>query len=62
MNTEEKKIYELLFKDVEELSEANVADTKNKLRYSSILKFKGLEKEEFFGDFQTKEINNMKYL
>jgi len=38
----------LIIKDVEELSEANVADTANKLRYSSILKFKGLEKKNVF--------------
>lgn len=45
----------LIIKDVEELSEFNVGDTANKLRYSSILKFKGLEKEEcFFSDFKAK--------
>ena len=38
----------LIIKDVEELSEANVRDTANKLRYSSILKFKGLEKKNVF--------------
>lgn len=38
----------LIIKDVEELSEANVGDTANKLRYSSILKFKGLEKKNVF--------------
>ncbi len=38
----------LIIKDVEELSELNVGDTANKLRYSSILKFKGLEKENVF--------------
>jgi len=38
----------LIIKDVEELSEANVCDTANKLRYSSILKFKGLEKKNVF--------------
>lgn len=38
----------LIIKDVEELSETNVGDTANKLRYSSILKFKGLEKKNAF--------------
>jgi hypothetical protein len=38
----------LIIKDVEELSETNVGDTANKLRYSSILKFKGLEKKNIF--------------
>jgi len=38
----------LIIKDVEELSENNIGDTANKLRYSSILKFKGLEKKNVF--------------
>lgn len=38
----------LIIKDVEELSETNIGDTANKLRYSSILKFKGLEKKNVF--------------
>ena len=38
----------LIIKDVEELTELNVGDTANKLRYSSILKFKGLEKKNIF--------------
>lgn len=38
----------LIIKDVEELTEFNVGDTANKLRYSSILKFKGLEKKNVF--------------
>ncbi len=38
----------LIIKDVEELTESNVGDTANKLRYSSILKFKGLEKKNVF--------------
>jgi hypothetical protein len=38
----------LIIKDVEELSEFNGGDTANKLRYSSILKFKGLEKKNVF--------------
>lgn len=38
----------LIINDVEELSEFNVGDTANKLRYSSILKFKGLEKKNVF--------------
>lgn len=40
--------YYLTIKDVEELNEDNVADKGNKLRYTSILKFKGLEKENVF--------------
>jgi hypothetical protein len=38
----------LIIKDVEELSEFNIGDSANKLRYSSILKFKGLEKKNVF--------------
>jgi DNA polymerase III delta prime subunit len=38
----------LIIKDVEELDENNIADTANKLRYTSILKFKGLEKKNVF--------------
>jgi len=38
----------LIMKDVEELTEKNIGDTANKLRYSSILKFKGLEKKNVF--------------
>lgn len=38
----------LIIKDIEELTETNVGDTANKLRYSSILKFKGLEKKNVF--------------
>ncbi|MEY2701449.1 MAG: hypothetical protein RLY43_69 [Bacteroidota bacterium] len=38
----------LVIKDIEELTEFNVADNANKLRYSSILKFKGLEKKHVF--------------
>lgn len=38
----------LIIKDIEELTEFNVGDTANKLRYSSILKFKGLEKKNIF--------------
>lgn len=38
----------LIIKDVEELTDTNVADTANKLRYSSIIKFKGLEKKNVF--------------
>jgi hypothetical protein len=38
----------LIIKDVEELTEFNVGDTANKLRFSSILKFKGLEKKNVF--------------
>jgi GTPase SAR1 family protein len=37
--------YEFTIKDVEEITKENVADTANKLRYTSILKFKGLEKK-----------------
>lgn len=35
----------LIIRDVEELNKDNINDTSNKLRYSSILKFKGLEKK-----------------
>jgi hypothetical protein len=38
----------LIIKNIEELTESNVGDTANKLRYSSILKFKGLEKKNVF--------------
>ena len=37
-----------IIKDVEELDENNIADTANKLRYTSILKYKGLEKKMCF--------------
>ena len=40
--------YELTIKDIEELNEENIADTANKLRYTSILKYKGLEKKNVF--------------
>lgn len=40
--------YEMIIKDVEELTAENVGDTANKLRYSSILKFKGLERKNIF--------------
>jgi hypothetical protein len=40
--------YWLTIKDVEELSESSIADRGSKLRYTSILKFKGLEKENVF--------------
>jgi len=38
----------LIIKDIEELSKSNVGDTANKLRYTSILKFKGLEKKNVY--------------
>ncbi|MDE5430152.1 nuclease-related domain-containing DEAD/DEAH box helicase [Elizabethkingia meningoseptica] len=38
----------LIIKDIEELSESNIRDTANKLRYTSILKFKGLEKKNVY--------------
>jgi hypothetical protein len=38
----------LIIKDVEELTETNVGDTANKLRFSSILKYKGLENKNVF--------------
>lgn len=38
----------LIIKDVEELDENNISDTANKLRYTSILKYKGLEKKNVF--------------
>lgn len=40
--------YWLTIRDVEELTEKNISDTGNKLRYTSILKYKGLEKENVF--------------
>jgi hypothetical protein len=40
--------YELAIKDIEELSEKNITDTANKLRYTSILKYKGLESKNVF--------------
>lgn len=40
--------YWLTIKDVEELNENNVSDKGNKLRYTTILKFKGLEKQNVF--------------
>lgn len=38
----------LIIKDIEELSESNIGNTANKLRYTSILKFKGLEKKNVY--------------
>lgn len=38
----------LIIRDIEELSESNIGDTANKLRYTSILKFKGLEKKNVY--------------
>lgn len=38
----------LIIKDVEELDEKNIGDTSNKLRYTSILKYKGLEKKNVY--------------
>jgi hypothetical protein len=38
----------LIIKDIEELNEHNISDSSNKLRYSSILKYKGLEKKNIF--------------
>ena len=38
----------LIIKDIEELNESNVGDTANKLRYTSILKYKGLEKKNVY--------------
>lgn len=46
---EQEDIYdELNIKDIEELSEENVSDSANKLRFTSILKFKGLEKKNVY--------------
>lgn len=48
----------LIIKDIEELSESNIGDTANKLRYTSILKFKGLEKKNVYMVISTpSEIN-----
>jgi DNA or RNA helicases of superfamily II len=38
----------LIIRDVEELTKNNIGDTANKLRYSSILKYKGLENKNVF--------------
>ncbi len=35
--------YELAIKDIDELNEHNICDTSNRLKYTSILKYKGLE-------------------
>jgi superfamily II DNA or RNA helicase len=40
--------YWLTIKDMEELTANNITDKRNKLRYTSILKYKGLEKENVF--------------
>lgn len=40
--------YWLTIRDVEELTDKNIGDTGNILRYTSILKYKGLEKEHVF--------------
>ena len=40
--------YELAIKDIEELNEKNIIDTANKLKYTSILKYKGLESKNVF--------------
>jgi hypothetical protein len=40
--------YFLTIKDVEELNDTNITDRGNILRYTSILKFKGLEKSNVF--------------
>jgi Nuclease-related domain len=40
--------YELIIKDIEELNEENIADSANRLKYTSILKYKGLEKKNVF--------------
>lgn len=38
----------LIIRDVEEYDKSNIADTSNKLRFSSILKYKGLEKKNVY--------------
>jgi len=40
--------YYLEIKDVEKLTQVNIGDSSNKLRFTSILKYKGLEKENVF--------------
>ena len=53
---------ELNIRDIEELSEYNISDLSNKLRYTSILKYKGLEKKNVYliitqpSEFNTYEI------
>jgi len=43
--TEPGMYFHLEINDVEELTEKNIGDTSNKLRFTSILRYKGLEKE-----------------
>jgi GTPase SAR1 family protein len=38
----------LIIRDIEQLSETNIGDTANKLRFTSILKFKGLERKNVY--------------
>ena len=38
----------LIVKDIEEYDKSNIGDTTNKLRFSSILRFKGLEKKNVY--------------
>ena len=52
--------YELAIKGIEELTEKNISDTANKLRYTSILKYKGLECENVF-IIMTEPSGNNKY-
>ena len=40
--------YELTIKDIEAVTPENISDTANKLRYTSILKYKGMEKKNVF--------------
>jgi hypothetical protein len=47
-NNEPGMNYWLAIKDVEELKDYNIVDESNKLRYTSILRYKGLEKENVF--------------
>ena len=45
---EDNLIELLILKDVEELTSINVGDKSNKLRYTSVLKYKGLEKKNVY--------------
>ena len=49
-NEDENEDFKYLFdmKDVEELTENNITDAKNALKYTSILKYKGLEQKNVF--------------
>lgn len=47
-NSEESLDEMLIVRDIEELTKTNINDSLNKLRYTSILKYKGLEKKNVY--------------